>query len=879
MDGRGGDGSATGPPSGTIAFLFTDIEGSTRLWATEEAAMRIALERHDEIIRRSLAGRGGWVFSTAGDGLGAAFPRASEALHAALRAQEELGKAEWPTSVPIKVRMGLHVGEATERDGNYFGPAVNLAARVCAAGHGGQTLTTPFVAVPPSLETHDLGEFRLRGIDQPVRIHQVGPGRFPSLRAVHPDRIALPSTTPIIGREEDVDRIRRLLVEHRLVTLTGVGGSGKTRLALEVASEELPGREGGTYFVDLSPFGSGDEVPAAVAKALKLQLAVGDPVEQVVDYLSDKNALVVLDNCEHLIEAAGDLAERFCERESPARLLATSRELLGVPRERVVAVQPLSSDGWDAPAVRLFLERAKEVGGPVEEADVDSIVDLCGQLDGLPLAIELAASRLAVLSPQELVSRIDERFRLLSGGRRRNRSRTLEAAIDWSYDLLDPDERRAFRSLGVFPGAFDIRAAAAICGLDEMDTVDRLESLADKSMLVVERSGPTTRYRLLETLRAYALSKLREEDELRGARDAHLDHFRLDGDPTTWPKVLDLELAREWAADVDDLLAAMEWAVGSDRWDDAIAVGWRMSFLAPATGFEATAVHWMTVVLEHLEPDHPLVPLLRLGRAILSMPLDDFAFAAKELDILLNEEHHDEPMIDVAAAGFQSFFMWALNHVESAKDLLARADAIERSRGPSGMGDMVEWVRGSLAIGEGDLRTAQEAFARGIACDAGVRVSGHEMLCAVNLAMIQTLTGEAEQSLETLDRYDWSLLPLASDGVVRTVAFASLGDLDNARREARAFAETASLGRYRRHANDAVLAFAVLAMHDDPRAVPDLLMAAGIPRHPHTLALSLHLAERIGCRDEISAMMDELREARQRPDARDTLVELLEELD
>ena len=441
--------SSDGWPTGTVSFLFTDVEGSTRLWAADEDAMSQSLRLHDTVLRHAIEAAGGYVFTTAGDSFAAAFSRASDAVRAATEAQLALGRAAWPGPT-LSVRMGIHVGEAEERSGDYFGTVVNTAARVEAAGHGGQVLITDQVRTMAGIDALDLGIHRLRDVDEPMALFQVGPGDFPPLRVIDPWLSNLPERpTRLIGREDDVSKVRRLLGTHRLVTLNAVGGSGKTRLALAVGESELAHRPGGVWFVDLAAVMSEPEVPEAIAGAIGLSLRVGDPVDQIVGYLSEQVALVILDNCEHMVDAVAEFAHRFLEVAGKSSLLATSREMLDVEGERIYRVSPLASDGPTSPGVTLFLDRAMAIDPEfsINQSNEASISALCLRLDGIPLAIELAAIQVGVMTPAELLAGLDDRFQLLSGGRRRGRQRTLEATLDWSYDLLDADAQRVFLSL------------------------------------------------------------------------------------------------------------------------------------------------------------------------------------------------------------------------------------------------------------------------------------------------------------------------------------------------------------------------------------------------------------------------------------------------
>ena len=546
-------------PTGTVTFLFTDLEGSTRLWEEHPEAMRAALARHDEILRDAVSKRDGVVVKTTGDGLHAAFGTAPDAVAAALDAQRALVAEEWVLPEPLSVRMGLHTGIAELREGDYYGTSVNRAARVAAAAHGGQIVASAATAdlVRDELSTdvrlHDLGEHRLRDLGRPERIAQIThpelESEFPPLRSLD----AYPGNLPVqrsafVGRERDLAEVRAALDDAPVVTLTGVGGVGKTRLALQVAADAVGRFADGAWFVDLGPVLDAGFVAAAISTALLLPERRHESLEEsIVAALRDKILLVVLDNCEHLVEAVATLVDRLVESCPGVRVLATSREALDVEGEETYEVRPLPppesdpaavSTGalLDNDAVRLFGERARVAkrGFALTPHNVTVVADLCRRLDGIPLAIELAAARLKVMSPAEILGRLDERFQLLTGGRRTvlERHQTLRGAVDWSYALLEPSEQRLFARLSVFAGGFTLDAAEAISrspddpDADEThDVLSLLASLVAKSMVVTDDTEAGTRYRLLETLREYAAERLAELDEVAGSSAAHAAYF------------------------------------------------------------------------------------------------------------------------------------------------------------------------------------------------------------------------------------------------------------------------------------------------------------------------------------------------------------------
>jgi predicted ATPase/class 3 adenylate cyclase len=524
--------------SGVVTFLFTDIEGSTRLWQADEAAMRSALSRHDQLLREVIAEHEGRVFSAMGDGLAAAFGSASEAVRTAIAAQGALEAEPWPTATPLRVRMGVHTGEAEWRDGDYFGTVVNRAARLMAIGHGGQVLcssATAEVVGDARLSLIDLGEHRLRDLDRPMHIFQVGAGSFPALRSL--DRLPgnLPEqATSFVGRQDEMAELGGVVGAHRLVTLTGAGGVGKTRLAVEVAAELAGAFADGVWLVELAPVGDPAAVPDAVATALGVTPQAGSSVaDSIAQALSGRQMLVVVDNCEHVLEAAAEVVETILASTRTVKVLATSREGLRVRAEHLWPVPSLEvADGVGSAAVELFVERAQAVlpgFGLADPTDAAAVIEICQRLDGIALAIELAAARMVAMSPQDVADRLDDRFRLLSGPRRGlERHQTLRQAVGWSYDLLGEDEREVLQQVSVFAGGFDLAAVVGVAGQDRGDEyalLDVVDSLVRKSLVVVERADGHARYSLSETIRQFAQEQLAAAGTIGEIRDRHARYF------------------------------------------------------------------------------------------------------------------------------------------------------------------------------------------------------------------------------------------------------------------------------------------------------------------------------------------------------------------
>ena len=589
-------------PSGTVTLLFTDVQGSTRLWEAEPELMAVALRHHDEVLRSTIEAAGGYVFKTVGDAFCAAFWSAPAAVTAVLAAQQSLGAQPWPTSRPILVRMGLHTGACEERDGDYFGPVVNRAARLEAAAHGGQVLVSGATAellagsLPTGTRLKDLGLHRLKDLGRPEQVYQLEASflvsDFPPLASL--DNPELPNNLPallsaFIGREKELDDLRELIRESRLVTLTGAGGSGKTRLALQ-ASAELIGRTAdGVWLAELAPLTDGGQIADVVAAVLGIQDLGGPAVaDTVIEALADQDSLILLDNCEHLIDAAAKFCDQVIRHCPKVRFLVTSREPLGIDGERVYRVPSLTLPGSNAEsvedlagsdAVQLFAERARahQPGFAIDQRSAADAVTICRRLDGIPLALELAAARLSSMSLAQVAARLDQRFRLLTGGSRNAmpRQQTLQATVDWSFGLLSGQERETLTRLSVFAGGFDLEAAEAICPsaeVDALDVLDLLGSLVDKSLVVADHLRQTVRYRLLETIRQYSGQELLRacgDAEVLSIRGRHADYYlemaKVGGPATLGPE--QGQWLRRFDAEWDNLRAAFAHFAAEGRGD------------------------------------------------------------------------------------------------------------------------------------------------------------------------------------------------------------------------------------------------------------------------------------------------------------------------
>jgi predicted ATPase/class 3 adenylate cyclase/DNA-binding CsgD family transcriptional regulator len=525
-----------GLPGGTVTFLFTDIEDSSRLWEDASADMADALRAHDAIVRGAIERHGGAVFGDGGNGFRAAFSTAADAAAAAIESQEHLRDDD---AVDFRVRAALHTGEGTARDRSYVGHDVNRTARLLSLAHGGQVLVSDATEalLRDRMGLRPLGEHRLPGLRGRISVYQVVaeglPTEFPLLRVVDAFTGNLPQPlSSLVGREDAVREVAELVGAERLVTLTGVGGVGKTRLAVEVGAEVAGEFPDGVWMVDLASVSDPASVPAAIATVLGITPQADTPlIETVADALSGRQVLVVMDNCEHVLAATGSAIETMLGRSGTAAILATSREALAVDDEAMVTVAPLAVDeGVNSDAVTLFVDRARAVRpdfGLREAETATAVAEICATVDGLPLGIELAAARMATMSAVEVRDHLADRFRLLQGSLPGpERQLTLRHAVEWSYDLLTDDEQDLLRVTSVFAGGFDLTSICAVVdGTDDVDVLRHLDSLVRKSLAVADHTATRTRYRLFETIRQFAEDRLAESGALERTRDGHADYF------------------------------------------------------------------------------------------------------------------------------------------------------------------------------------------------------------------------------------------------------------------------------------------------------------------------------------------------------------------
>ena len=785
LDGAQPQAPATRETAETETFLFTDIEASTQRWEGDPDAMARDLAQHDDVLRQAVEAAGGHVFSHTGDGLCAAFPTASTALAAALAGQRALLVTEWAGTTPLRVRMAVHTGAAERGGGTYQGPTLNRTARLQALAAGGQVLCSQAAAelardrLPAGVTLLDLGEHRLADLSRPERVYQLLhpdlPASFPPLRSPESNRHNLPlALSSFVGRRHELDQLDGLLAGSRLLTLTGVGGAGKTRAALQLAARNLHRYPDGAWLVDLSRLQDSSLVVAEVANALGM--LSGAPSEGPValeewlgECLFARRLLLVIDNCEHLVEATARLAHLLLSRAPEITILATSREMLGLPGEVTFPLPPLSLPAADATrpeelaasdAVSLFCERgrAAQPGFGLSEANAAAVAQICRRLDGIPLALELAAARLRVLGAQQVAQRLDQRFQLLtdSGRTAVARHQTLRAAVDWSHDLLPPSEQAALRRLSVFPGTFDLEAAEAVVGDVSTEpglgfpVLDVISHLVEKSLVLAEDSEGVIRYRLLETLRDYGAGRLAEADEAEATQRRHRDFFLALADDR-WKQTSGV-WARPWTRggeiEQHNFRAALEWSLARNEQPAAtrmLGAVWLHWWYAGQIDLR----DWLERTLpEHERSNDPYQWQLLIALALM---VEEDGDGHRAVALAREALAAAEQLGDRGAA--------ALTHVILGIRLLARGDRAEAQRMleialaehrasglPAGLG-FGHHDLGWIALGDGDIARAKAHFEQsveaGMEDQVGSTLRVHSLAA---LAPVAALTGEPERA-------------------------------------------------------------------------------------------------------------------------------------
>jgi predicted ATPase/class 3 adenylate cyclase len=702
-----------GFPSGTVVFLFTDVEGSTRRWESDPAKMSEALKRHDDTLRFAIESRGGYVFKTVGDGFCAAFHRISDAVLAGVTILNQLHCGAYTEFGKLDVRIAIHIGETYEREGDYFGPTLNRIARLLQIGHPGQILLSAVAAeslrahLPVDFGLKHLEEHRLKDLAQPERVFQLlAPGlhsEFPKLRSlttIGENNLPLQSSA-LIGRDSVVAEVRALLQTHRLVTLTGSGGIGKTRVSLQVAAELLDESEDGAWFVDLAPTTDASLVASVVSSALRLESARDrTPLEALIRHLANRRLLIVLDNCEHLVAQAASIAEAILRRCAGVRLLTTSREALNIEGECVywmpsLDVAPVHFVGGTNAALRygsvmLFVERARAANARfvLTDENVPVVCEICRRLDGIPLAIELAAARTHFLQPRELAAQLDKRFGVLTAGRRTalHRQQTLRAAIDWSFELLGETEKILFRRLAIFSDGWTLEAAQNVCGDEAFpaeDLFEALSSLVQKSLVNSDTQSERNRFRLLESTRIYALERLMEANERDHIARSHVQWI-LDLTENAWETRGLVPLAR-WLSDlqpeIDNVREALDFARSIET--QPVVAGRIVSALA-SFWFVAGLLHEgrrrMETALADLDEEAHAQLVARLSLGLAQLTATKIGRDAALRAIRIYEERADWQGI----ARGQGTLAWVLSQIgdlPQAEAAVSRAINIWRERG------------------------------------------------------------------------------------------------------------------------------------------------------------------------------------------------------
>lgn len=759
-------GAAESRPTGTVTFLFSDIEGSTERWERHAEEMARALSRHDALVRSILESRGGYVFKTMGDAFCAAFTRPEEAVAAALDAQIAIGREGFEGIGGLRVRMALHTGTANERDGDYFGPAVNRVSRLLAIAHGGQVIvsgTTRDVlsgAMPPRMDLRELGSHRLRDLAQPERVFQLIapelPDVFPALRSLDGVANNLPSQlTSFVGRDAELLEIKSLVERHRLVTLVGAGGAGKTRCAVQVGAELLDGSGDGVWLAELAAVSDASLVPEVIAHALGVSDEPNRPaIESALAWLKRKRLLLVLDNCEHVIEQAREVVDVIVRTCPDVRLIATSREPLAIAGERVYRMPSLAVSG----AVTLFADRAiaADARFTLSAENEKHVAEICRELDGIPLAIELAAARVKVLSPQQLVQRLNERFRVLTGGNRRAlpRQQTMRALVDWSYDLLSEAERALFRRLGTFAGGFTLEAAATVCCNDDVDEIavlDLLSSLVDKSLVQAEPSEIGTRYRLLETLRRYALERLSDAGEYSAAARAHALAFLQFAEEAAHSSetVPDKAWRLRTEPEIENVRAALQWSIGNGGDAEigralAAATAEFWYTFGPVEG-----LRWALAAMETVDSSTPeeTIGRLELTAAALHCVLSQYRATREEADRALGHLPSDGARDRAKAKRYKGISCILSGDREEGEKLFEEALLAFQQLGmPKAVSISLHWL-GVARTYANDHERARALLRDSLAAARSSGGDGWAMLSLINLAELEFKTGDVEAAI------------------------------------------------------------------------------------------------------------------------------------
>jgi predicted ATPase/class 3 adenylate cyclase len=725
----------------TFTLLLTDVEGSTRLWEADRQAMAGALARHDRLVSQAVADHGGRLVKAKGEGDStfSVFTSPAQAVAAALELQRVLAAEPWPLPAPLAVRVAIHAGEVPEREADFYGPVVNRCARLRAIGHGGQVLLSAAVAelvrddLPQGAYLRDLGVHRLKDLAAPERVVQLCHPElreaFPPLRSLEARPNNLPvQLTSFIGRDRELAALRQQLAAHRLVTLTGMGGCGKTRLAVQAAADALDAYPDGVWLMELAPLSEPSLLEQQLATVLGIREAAatsgpGAPTltDRLVDHLAARRTLVLLDNCEHLVAACAGLAARLVGACRELTVLATSREPLGVAGEVTFGVPPLAVDSPDpaqisnVEAVRLFVDRAR-LANPafgLTSENAPAVASICRRLDGIPLAIELAAARTRSLTAQQLDARLGDRFRLLIGGARTAlpRHQTLEAAIEWSHRLLSGPEQVLFRRLAVFAGGCTLEAAEQVCADDDLDVLLLVAALVDRSLLVHEPAQG--RYRMLETIRQFAWDKLVEADEAEGLRGRHRDWCLALAEAADFNGPAATVWLARLAVEQDNFRAALEWeGPTGDDGAERLRLGGALREFWWSQAQSGEGRHWLERALA-AAPDAPAAARATalLGAGLLAGEQGDAAAARTFLrqSHVLYEQLGDRRGLAQALVGLGETAMLQ-GRYQQARALLEQAAGEARAAGDQPLAALALNFVGNVLYLQGDWTAARPVF-------------------------------------------------------------------------------------------------------------------------------------------------------------------------
>jgi predicted ATPase/class 3 adenylate cyclase len=820
-------------PTGTVTLLLADVEGSTRLWESEPEEMTAAFQSLDATLAQLVDAHKGVrpIEQGEGDSFVIAFGRASDAVACALDLQRA-------SLAPIRLRIGLHTGEVQLRDeSSYIGPTINRTARLRDLAHGGQTVlsstTSDLVAdrLPADAWLTDLGSHPVRDLPRPEHVMQLGHpeirNEFPPLRTPKAARSHnLPAQlTSFVGRRSEMDEIGRSLRENRIVTLTGAGGAGKTRLAIEVAGELTTRFVDGVCFVELAPITDPDLVSVALLRALGLRDDPGRPAtETITRFIGDHRVLIVLDNCEHVLDAAAELTTVVLSACPELTLLTTSREPIGMAGEMIYRVPSLSLNDE---AVELFTDRARQARPELSDTDehTSAVAEICRRLDGVPLAIELAAARVRALSLDEILDGLQDRFRLLTGGSRGavRRQQTLRASVDWSHALLTEPERVLFRRLAIFMGGFDLAAAQAVAGGDDLErhqVVDLVALLVDKSLVTAEYTNGPTRYRLLETVRQYALEKLGDSGDAQVVRSRHCDHYTALAAAIDAPDATDLNNRVESCEnEIDNFRGAFTWCIDRAEVERALELAAILTPLWVSKGRVLEGLDWFDAILAAL--DEGSAPAVRARAMVGRAATDTYAFitsfdlARQGLEIARTVDDPKLLVRALAACGAQTLYRSDTVHyfdegIELARQLGERWWQCE----------LLTW-RAFSGNAVGDLTRTLEAAEEGHALAEAIGDPFHGRLCRLWLALARICLGDLvwgcrELSLVREDaRVANDYVVLALSLIVLAFGLTYHGDLEAARATAlEALVVTEAIGGFFTDTAYAISALAAFASGD-----------------------------------------------------------------